>query len=56
MPPRPAAHSRGDWSLFLHVTDEDITPEENANPVTTASAMTPSWRPLEGAGGLPRPG
>jgi hypothetical protein len=29
------AHSRGDWSLFLHVTDEDITPEENANPVTT---------------------
>ncbi len=29
------SHSRGDWSLFLHVTDEDITPDENANPVTT---------------------
>jgi hypothetical protein len=23
------------WSLFLSVTDEDITPEENANPVVT---------------------
>lgn len=31
----PDTHSRGDWSLFLHVTDEDITPEENANPVVT---------------------
>jgi len=28
-------HARGEWSFFLHVTDEDITPEENANPVTT---------------------
>ncbi len=28
-------HSRGDWSLFLSVTDEDITAEENANPVVT---------------------
>jgi hypothetical protein len=31
----PDTHSRGDWSLFLHVTDEDITPDENANPVVT---------------------
>jgi hypothetical protein len=29
-PADPAA-----WSLFLSVTDEDITPEENANPVVT---------------------
>lgn len=33
--PDPEHHARGEWSLFLHVTDEDITPEENANPVTT---------------------
>jgi hypothetical protein len=33
--PDPEHHARGEWSLFLHVTDEDIAPEENANPVTT---------------------
>jgi hypothetical protein len=31
----PEGHSEGSWSLFLHVTDEDILPSENANPVTT---------------------
>ncbi len=31
----PESHSRGDWSLFIYATDEDITPEENANPVVT---------------------
>ncbi len=34
-PSDPEHHARGSWSLFLHVTDEDITPEENANPVVT---------------------
>jgi hypothetical protein len=34
-PADPEHHARGEWALFLHVTDEDITPDENANPVTT---------------------
>jgi hypothetical protein len=46
------SHSRGDWSLFLHVTDEDITPEENANPVVTLRMRYDRWK----EGGAAAPG
>jgi hypothetical protein len=47
-------HARGGWSLFLHVTDEDITPEENANPVVTLRMRYDRWL-AEQAGAFPGP-
>jgi len=40
----PEGHSEGDWSLFLHVTDEDILPTENANPVITLRMRYDAFR------------
>lgn len=33
--PPGESYSDGDWSLFIQVTDENITPDEDANPVRT---------------------
>lgn len=41
--PDPDHHARGNWSLFLEATDEDITPEENANPVVTLRMRYDAW-------------
>jgi uncharacterized Ntn-hydrolase superfamily protein len=34
----------GEWSLFLDVTDENIRPHENANPVITLRMRYDEWR------------
>jgi uncharacterized Ntn-hydrolase superfamily protein len=49
--PDPEHHARGAWSLFLHVTDEDITPEENANPVVTLRMRYDAHREAGSGGG-----
>jgi uncharacterized Ntn-hydrolase superfamily protein len=41
---KPEGHNRGDWSLFLHATDENIEPHEDANPVTTLQMRYQAWR------------
>lgn len=39
----------GEWSLFIDVTDENIQPHENANPVITLRQRYDAWR--AGGGG-----
>jgi len=34
----------GDYALYISVTDEDITPQENANPVKTLRMRYDAWR------------
>lgn len=41
-------HSEGDWSLFIDVTDENLEPHENANPVVTLRQRYDAWRAGEG--------
>jgi hypothetical protein len=45
----------GDYHLFIDVTDENIEPDENANPVITLRMRYDEWAErggtLEGAGG-----
>lgn len=40
----PGYHARGSWSLFLEATDEDILPNEDANPVKTLRLRYDAWR------------
>lgn len=39
----------GDWSVFIDVTDENILPHENANPVITLRMRYDAWRSGTGA-------
>lgn len=38
----------GDYALYISVTDEDITAEENANPVKTLRMRYDAWRAANG--------
>lgn len=42
--PEGASFNDGDYSVFLSVTDEDIQPDENANPVITLRRRYDRWR------------
>jgi uncharacterized Ntn-hydrolase superfamily protein len=41
--PAGPGHSEGEWSLFIDVTDENIRPDENANPVITLRQRYDAW-------------
>jgi uncharacterized Ntn-hydrolase superfamily protein len=43
----------GDWFLYLDVNDENIAPDENANPVVTLRARFDAWR-RQSVAGLPQ--
>jgi uncharacterized Ntn-hydrolase superfamily protein len=36
--------NNGDYALYISVTDQDITPQENANPVKTLRVRYDAWR------------
>ena len=38
------AHNDGTYSLYLSVTDADITPAEDANPVKTLRLRYDAWK------------
>lgn len=38
------SYNDGDWSLFIDVTDENIRPDEDANPVRTLRMRYDAWR------------
>lgn len=38
------SHNDGNYSLYLSVTDADITPDENANPVKTLRMRYDAWK------------
>ncbi len=46
--PPGESYNDGDWSLFIDVTDENIGPDENANPVITLRQRYDAWREAEG--------
>jgi uncharacterized Ntn-hydrolase superfamily protein len=46
------AHSAGDYSLFLDVDDQNIQPNENANPVTTLRMRYDAWKAGGGTAAL----
>ena len=39
-----SSHNRGRYYAYIRVTDEDITPAENANPVKTLRLRYDSWK------------
>ena len=39
-----ASFNDGDYRLYLSVTDQDIQPDENANPVTTLRMRYDAWK------------
>ena len=39
-----AAFNDGDYRLYLSVTDQDIQPDENANPVATLRMRYDAWK------------
>ena len=42
--PSGSAFNDGDYALYISVTDQDITPQENANPVKTLRLRYDAWR------------
>lgn len=50
--PEGESFNDGEWELFIDVTDENIRPDENANPVITLRMRYDRWK----AGGLRAPG
>jgi uncharacterized Ntn-hydrolase superfamily protein len=44
------SYNDGDWSLFIDVTDENIRPDEDANPVRTLRMRYDAWK---AGGGIP---
>ena len=34
----------GDWSMYISVTDQDIEPHENGNPVKTLRMRYDAWK------------
>lgn len=53
--PEGESYNDGDWSLFIDVTDENIRPGENANPVRALRMRYDRWK-VEASGGPPSPG
>jgi hypothetical protein len=39
-----ASHNQGDYYAYLRVTDDDIRPSENANPVKTLRLRYDAWK------------
>ena len=39
-----AGFNDGDWSMYISVTDEDIQPHENGNPVKTLRLRYDAWK------------
>ncbi|MDT8340010.1 MAG: DUF1028 domain-containing protein [Longimicrobiales bacterium] len=50
--PEGDSYNDGDWSLYLNVTDENLRPGEDANPVRTLRMRYDAWKagtqPVEG--------
>jgi len=42
--PEGESYNDGDWSLYLNVTDENLRPGEDANPVVTLRARYDAWK------------
>jgi len=42
------SHNDGTYSLYLNVTDQNIRPDENANPVTTLRMRYDAWKREQG--------
>lgn len=42
--PNGDSFNDGDYHMYLRATDEDITPQENANPVTTLRMRYDAWK------------
>lgn len=42
--PEGESFNDGDWSLFIDVTDQNIRPDENANPVRTLRMRYDRWK------------
>jgi len=42
--PEGESYNDGDWSLYLNVTDENLRPGEDANPVRTLRARYDGWK------------
>jgi hypothetical protein len=38
------SHNDGKYALFINVTDQNILPEENANPVLTLRRRYDAWK------------
>jgi uncharacterized Ntn-hydrolase superfamily protein len=49
--PVGTSHNDGSYSLYLSVTDQDITPDENANPVVTLRRRYEAWKRERGDAG-----
>lgn len=52
---RGSSHSDGDYHAYISVTDENILPTENANPVKTLRMRYEGWKNA-GSPRLPPPG
>ena len=48
--PEGDSHNDGEWSLYLNVTDLNLRPGENANPVTTLRMRYDAWKAGSPAG------
>lgn len=48
--PAGESYNDGDWSLYLNVTDLNLRPGENANPVTTLRMRYDAWKAGSPAG------
>ena len=46
--PEGGSFNDGNYSLYLNVTDRNITPEENANPVATLRMRYDAWKAEQG--------
>ena len=46
--PSGESFNDGDYALYISVTDENITPDENANPVKTLRLRYDAWKAQEG--------
>lgn len=51
--PKGESYNDGDWSLFIDVTDQNIRPGENANPVRTLRMRYDRWKAEAGDEGQP---
>jgi uncharacterized Ntn-hydrolase superfamily protein len=49
--PEGESFNDGDWSLLIDVTDENIQPHENANPVITLRMRYDAWKARSGGMG-----
>lgn len=48
--PEGTSHNDGQYALFINVTDQNILPDENANPVITLRMRYDAWNRAQGEG------